>query len=408
MKCPSARALAAGLALLPLLWPAPGAADSGRHYAWVQYVSGGRVEVRAVADDAAKASHCPALRVDGAARPMAARVLPDGKLGGGPGDFSLVVCAAELPVHARRVAVDDRELPVPKAHPARIAVLGDTGCRTPLEDCTSTWALPAVARAIAARHPDLIIHLGDYLYRERGCLIDLCGYGWLPWRADFMDAAADWLFPSAPLIFVRGNHEACSRAAKGWFLLFDPNPPPAQCSELTPGWSVDIGTVNLVITDNAGADDRFPTDVPAYRDALEAAGLIPGRSNWLIGHKPVWGADGHGHWLNATLQEAYAGRLGAVAMLLAGHIHTSELLAMSGRPEQLILGNGGADLSEAVPAGSLVGASAAGAVVTRAFTSGGYGFALLEEDGEGWRISLIDDRNRIVAECDGALRCAVP
>ena len=414
MRVPVGRARGRSLALLVLLSWAAAAPASERTYAWVQYVAGG-VEVRAVAAARAGAdgtvetrAGCPILQIDGVEQPMAERQLPAGALGGTAGEFPVAVCTARLPPHAARVTVDGTALPLPKARPVRIALLGDTGCRTPLEDCTSTWALPAVAQAIAARRPDLIIHLGDYLYRERGCLIDLCGYGWLPWRADFMDAAADWLFPAAPLILVRGNHEGCGRAAKGWFLLFDADPPPAQCPGMTRAWSVDIGSANLVVTDNAAADDRLATDVAIYRNALEAAGIVPGRPNWIIGHRPVWGAVGGGHWLNATLQAAYAGRLSDVSLILSGHIHTTELIEMSGRPGQLILGTGGADLAAAVPADTLIGTSAAGAVVTRAYTRAGYGFALLEEEGGVWRISVIDDQNRLVVRCDAALRCAAP
>jgi hypothetical protein len=409
---------AAVLAATALVAAAPAAADtdaarteaagnatgSAHEYAWIQHVGARRLEVRAVAQGA----DCPPLIVDGTRQVMSVRAFQAGSLKASSGEFPVTVCAAGLPAGAQRATVSGRALPVPHGDPQRIAVLGDTGCRTPLEDCVSTWALPHIAEAVRDRHPDLIVHLGDYLYREHGCLIDTCGYGWLPWRADFMDTAADLLFPVAPLLLVRGNHEVCGRAAKGWFLLFDRDPPPAVCRDATGGWSVDIGSVNLVAFDTAAADDFWPHDIATYRSGLAAAGLAADKPNWLIEHKPVWGFDPLGHWLNATLQAAFAGApLRSVEAVLAGHLHTTEIIAMKDRPVQIILGNGGADLMAFIPAERVLAAAEPGAPVLRAFTRGGYGFALFVREGSSWRMDLIDDQNRTVASCDLQGRCTV-
>jgi len=397
----ASRRLSGCLVLALLLSPALRAAAEEAPYAWVQHVDGGRMEVRAAVSGPA----CPPLAVDGVPFTMGVRT-GDGAADA-PGEFGVTVCAAVLPAGARRAAVAGHSLPVPARPPTRIAVLGDTGCRTPIEDCTSTWALPAVAEAIAARHPDLIIHLGDYLYRERGCLGDTCGYGWLPWRADFMDVAAARLFPVAPLLLVRGNHESCKRAAKGWFLLFDPMPAPARCEAVTPAWSVDIGTANLVIVDASSADDGVASNVAAYRRAFDAARLSTDKPNWMIAHKPLWAVDSVGRWLNATLQEAVGERVvpGRWGLVLSGHVHTTEVIQMKGRPPQFVLGNGGADLVPTPSGPPLVGTSAAGATVTAAYTRSGYGFALLEQERGQWQVSLIDAGNRVVARCDLAGRC---
>ena len=61
------------------------------------------------------------------------------------------------------------------SRPERIAVLGDTGCRITYyadQGChdQKTWPFATVARSVADKQPDLILHLGDYYYREVPCL----------------------------------------------------------------------------------------------------------------------------------------------------------------------------------------------------------------------------------------------
>ena len=57
----------------------------------------------------------------------------------------------------------------------RVAVIGDTGCRVsqwdPLQDYDdpAAWPLRTIATDIAASRPHLVVHLGDYLYRESPC-----------------------------------------------------------------------------------------------------------------------------------------------------------------------------------------------------------------------------------------------
>jgi hypothetical protein len=91
------------------------------------------------------------------------------------------------------------------------------------------WTFAEVARAAAAAHPDLVLHVGDYHYRENACPEGHAGcagspwaYGWDAWDADFFTPAAP-LLAAAPWVMVRGNHEECARAGQGWWLLLDPH-----------------------------------------------------------------------------------------------------------------------------------------------------------------------------------------
>ncbi len=77
--------------------------------------------------------------------------------------------------------VAGRSLPLPKANPTKIVVLGDTGCRLqngngtqscndPDPNGTDTpYPFAAVAALAAAQNPDLVLHVGDYAYRDNPC-----------------------------------------------------------------------------------------------------------------------------------------------------------------------------------------------------------------------------------------------
>ena len=87
---------------------------------------------------------------------------------------------------------------------------------------------PRWPAAAAKFKPDLVIHVGDYLYREsacppgnQGCAGSPWGDNWTTWKADFFDPAAP-LLAAAPIVLVRGNHEDCKRAGPGWTRLQGP------------------------------------------------------------------------------------------------------------------------------------------------------------------------------------------
>ena len=68
-----------------------------------------------------------------------------------------------------------RPMPVVPAIVRRVVVLGDTGCRIQnrtVQDCNNpaAWPFRIIAERAAARRPDLVIHVGDYYYRESACL----------------------------------------------------------------------------------------------------------------------------------------------------------------------------------------------------------------------------------------------
>ena len=66
------------------------------------------------------------------------------------------------------------------------------------------WFFAEVAQAAHRAKPNLVIHVGDYRYRDQK-IADK----WEYWEADFFVPASN-LLAAAPWIAARGNHDVCS------------------------------------------------------------------------------------------------------------------------------------------------------------------------------------------------------
>ena len=401
------------------LRPAPSAP-----IAWVQLTGAGQ-EVRAISED----GHCPPLELDGGPRPMAVRA-PAGP------DFPVTTCSAPVPAGARFAAVNGRRLPLMTAPPRTILVFGDTGCRLrgdQIQDCNNaaSWPFPAVARLAAAHRPDLVIHVGDYYYRESacpagraGCVGSPHGDGWDSWRADFFDPARPLLL-AAPFVFARGNHELCDRGGQGWTRFLDAGAEALSCANAEAPFKVDLGGVNLYVIDSASSEDRSapPDDVARVTRQLDALGpdlaTAPG---WIVTHRPIWavtpfarvGSLGPAEIsLDKTLQAAVRGRdLAAVDMIVSGHIHHFAAYSFGReRPAQLVVGTGG-DIGEPGDTPKYrAGSPDIDGMTAQGFAFERYGFLILERGHAGWRGVFYDMNDRIVARCSLVgrdLACAPP
>ena len=173
---------------------------------------------------------------------------------------SRVACEVIAPPQKSTILIDGKKLPLPEKEIQRIVAFGDTGCRVnkkkkKQQDCVNDWPYQKIARHAAAAHPDLVIHVGDYLYREfcdadtTDCSKTPTGYGWQEWRDDFFKPSAP-LLAAAPWIMVRGNHETCSRAGEGWFRFLDHATPPAECTLLSDPFIVAPGDLGFVVVDS--------------------------------------------------------------------------------------------------------------------------------------------------------------
>ena len=378
---------------------------------WVELGADGALSVRAAV---APGSACPTVSADGAAVASLPRGAPDGA-------FPLQICEALVPAATARLAAGGIALPTLPATVRRIAVIGDTGCRLAgrtAQDCRdpASWPFAAIAAAAAAKRPDLVIHLGDYYYRETACPAGRTGcagspYGdnWPTWKADFFDPAAP-LLAASPWVVVRGNHELCRRGGPGWFRLLDPYPArpyPARpdCIDRTEPYRLSIGGLDLLMFDGADADDFL---APPDKVAFYAGQLAPLLANapphaWLLTHRPVWAmAQGElsGVTQSQTEQAAIRGHVPpALDLVLSGHLH--DLISYEfgpERPAQLIVGTGGDTL---LPLGRdpIVGAEIDGINVRRGFAIERFGYFIMERTASGWDGTLYAPDDAILARC---------
>jgi hypothetical protein len=388
---------------------------------------GGRI-VRAVMSG----NECPWLSA------AQARVLFDTRAEA-TGEFPLV-CSTVVPKGTDDVEIETtntpaQHLPLPKfaSDPQRILVIGDTGCRLKgslVQPCNDErqWPFADIARKAAALKPDLVIHVGDYLYRENACPANDAGcqgtpFGdnWPTWAADFFTPAQP-LLATVPWVFVRGNHEDCQRAGLGWTRLlghahFVPTSP---CPDHTPPYSVPLAAMTLVVMDNANAPDTAvdASMVPTYREELESLGTVQAPV-WALMHRPIWAAVSGPLGVpvggNATMIEA-AGKDGIpqnVTLLLAGHIHTFEAINYKDKVPPQILAGGGGDLLDKTPldlAGTIFQGSS-GVSVKDGLSINGFSYLLMTKAADGWGIDVFNQDGVAVRHCTFAGRrvdCPAP
>lgn len=311
----------------------------------------------------------------------------------GTGNFftSVTVCERPMPTNIVSAKVSGKR--VPAAIPTNIdeiALFADTGCRierfrgqVASQDCNdpNQWPLAKISQQIANTQPDVILNPGDYYYREADCPAALqasCG-GSPPIATGvpFTDTSDLWLadvirpmrpiFPVAPVLMLRGNHEACNRGGNGFMLFFDPRPSTANlCAPLsstqapvaaTPTWfsTLDLikgRSLRLANVDSAyGADGPtqsswVPTQTKLYQAAANGTKPQPGQESWLLTHRPIMGHTGS-RWLSLDQEVASLGLLGNYNLILSSHIHLAQGVWLANYPPNLIMGNGGTQLDAA-------------------------------------------------------------
>jgi len=405
--------------------------------AWVQLVGPGRdASIRVIVSSD---SSCPILAADGEPLAMQVRAEPgpifsEGKL---PprADFPVRVCEVTVPEGKKRVQLNDKPLPLPGADIRRIVVFGDTGCRIKKhkkpQDCDDAdkWPYAKVAKHAAQALPDLVIHVGDYLYRE-SCDVTACdhtqtGYGWDVWQADFFTPSLP-LFAVAPWIVVRGNHENCSRAAEGWFRFLDHAHPEPSCAEMSPFFVADLGGQSFVVMDSSAVAGVEGTDESANEndDDDDEAGPAPAndliekiRSRyqsiaqsipahaWLLTHSPFYGVrrdktTGEDKIDNAIEAEAVGKALSPnIEMITSGHIHMFEALTFgrsnSQWPPQLIVGTGGDKLAKKPTEPDQV----FGVRVDNSLILKNFAYMIWDRDEANWKGTLFDEDGAPLAHC---------
>jgi len=380
---------------------------------WVQVGPNGITIARVIT----QRDNCPEIRLNGVSVQMEVRHSPDG-------DFPVLVCEIIIPQGTIIASVEGRVLKLPVENPKRLVVIADTGCRLQTsfvpQSCNDprAWPFKLIAKTAASFNPDLVVHVGDYYYREdpcppgdMGCEGSPFGDNYASWDADFF-SPANKLLRAAPWVFTRGNHEVCSQGGKGWFTFLDPNPPIEDCQEFTPPYVIDIGSVNLLMLDSSAAEDNSaPQDlVGVYAKQINTLENVSGDNAWFITHHPFWGIgedSGELYFINDTLQAASGNMLtGGINLVLSAHIHLFEMLTFEGsRQPQFIIGLSGTELNPPVTV-PLAGVNIGGATVAEGFVlNNQFGFALMELHGDVWHVSIrgVVGEELLTCEIDGDL-----
>jgi len=416
-----------GAALAPLTGSPLSASAQAKVLAqWVQLGPDGTSSVRAITDES-----CPEVTFDGTPVPMGVRSEPGRKVENvKPARFPVRGCEAAVPPGTVAAVLDGKPLPLARPNPQRILMVGDTGCRLDrrtLQDCNdpAAWPFPQIAAAAATARPGLVIHVGDYHYREvacpaerAGCARSPWGYGFDAWKADFFDPAAP-LLAAAPWIMVRGNHEDCGRAGEGWFRFLDRAPLEPACRDLTGIFVARLGDFGVVVVDGARAEDPAG-DMSAMAGLLrhqfrEVLAKVPAEA-WIVAHRPFnamrsAGAQPVNEVENKVQELAFGAIMPAgVRMAVAGHIHFFQAVDFGGlRPPQLVVGTGGDRLS-VVPPMSMAGADVNGINVVNSFTYAGFAYMVWDRTGNLWVGTLFDAGGKPLTHCrliDRSLTCGL-
>jgi hypothetical protein len=424
----------------------------GVHSAFVVLGENGVPNARMLTTDA----DCPYIRFDDVSVQMELRAAPgavplrptsgapnDSK----PSDFPIRICEKTIPANTKRAMIGNISLPLPAAEVKRIVVIGDTGCRLKKSEdsyqaCNDSNQFPfAKVAATAARwKPDLVVHVGDFHYRENpcpsgnpGCAGSPWGYGWDAWQAELFEPGAS-LLKAAPWVMVRGNHESCARAGQGWWRMIDPRPllTGRNCNDAanddigdySDPYAVPLGgDAQLIILDtsntSAGAIPEGDKRQEKYRDMYNKFEILSQQASYNIAtvHHPILGffaeQNKQGavilHPGNQGVQSVFAAINPLILpprinVLLSGHVHMWQQVSFSSpHPTQFVAGFSGT-MEDVVPlpAQLPLGATSAPGAVVEHHSSwvNGFGFMTMERKGpKQWEVKVWDFKGRQVNTC---------
>ena len=385
---------------------------------------------------------CPDIDVDGKLLPTTLRAAPaveplretvSAPANSKPAVFSVRTCELSLPHHSETASLHGQMLPLPPKIINSIVVIGDTGCRIKgrfAQDCNDPQRYPfaRIASLAAQWHPDIVVHVGDYLYRENacpagnaGCAGSPWGYGSDSWQADFFQPARA-LLRAAPWVMVRGNHESCARAGQGWWRFLDPHPlrEKQDCNlaandkigDFADAYAVPLGQHDqFIILDTSDAINKpLPADdfrAQAYARMYQQMLALAKQAthDFILNHQPILGVAAEENTTstvlapgNQSLQSVFKRenpRLfpDNVDALFSGHVHIWEALDFrNAYPAQFITGFSGTDEDMApMPAKLPAHFTPYAGAIPDDFSSwiGGFGYMTMQRSyGQRWDIGI--------------------
>ena len=95
---------------------------------------------------------------------------------------------------------------------------------------------------------------------------------------------------AAPVVLVRGDHEKCERAGRGYFRFLDAGDNLA-CTDFSDPYALDFKDVQMIVMDTVQADDKSVSSaeiVDRYAADFEAVADLAKGTSWLMSHRPIW------------------------------------------------------------------------------------------------------------------------
>ena len=238
---------------------------------------------------------CPSLVTEAGSVAMTARSNPD------PARFPVVVCEAVQPFGAAaRVEGAAVALPAARRSPERIAVVGDTGCGT-WQDCAdpAAWPFARLAEQAAGAGPDLVIHVGDYVYRGTPGTIEVNGVKRGTYNAGNYALEDEYCQLRDPYVSQNGAGSSLPDSWEAWRADFFA--PAAPLLSRAPGWRHGAITSCAAGQGRAGSTSSIHTRICSTAScAARSSGRTappaqsPPVATLSAGPGPA-GSSGHGH-----------------------------------------------------------------------------------------------------------------
>lgn len=299
-------------------------------------------------------------------------------------------------------------------------VVGDTGCRQksghPPQNCSNVtdWPAKAVADSLGATVAEhsIVIHVGDFIYREGPCQYPdplycadwALGHNWPALKQDFFEPFAG-ILDRYVWLFLRGDHEVCTRGGPLFQRLFAPTIAEIPCSDYTDPYQLPSfgGAFGLAVMDSSFAQDDVTKAslemLNAYRAQYDALLVTTAKNRLFLTHKPAYAVNNTGasvvevcETLQQTSKFSSRDRL-----VLSGHLHEVQYIVPTDPsiPPQAIFGSGGASTdSPLLGPPTEIGGKALSE--WKQLTTNGFG--VLRRAGAVWSLGAFDTSGHLLME----------
>lgn len=348
--------------LFILLGASTGLAIESNDFEWIQYIRDNKLMARATT----LKNECPKITIDGKEFQMLFRAEKyDLEL-----KQTVRICEKEV-TNAKQVSIRNNNLKLPPKQINRFIVIGDTGCEASFfdkrfvkQECSdpNSWPFKKVADKVVEATPDFIIHMGDYSYRNKydtqEDAIKNKSLQWFFYKQDFFEPASDML-RSAPMLFIRGNHDKCDLMGDAWFLFLDSENYKEECLKKSSTYTLKINDLNFMVFDSSetpSGTEYSAESLKKYKSYFASdIKNLKGKA-WLLIHHPVIGLKELAHdepfyhkvptpiIYNSFLKD-YSKKL---PISISGHFHLmADIKRNSDGLEQFIVGNSGTFIHQA-------------------------------------------------------------